>query len=165
MNYPIICGTRDKKRLFDELSDKSLSLIENVLSAYQNELIDFAEPRGDEEEPDPSGDYKLIIHDKAYKETGLDLLIMKWYEDLESTDHFIDVMHKAEGKLGIIRRSRCKFCQMGAVINNTGDDFSLAHERGMRWRLCAAQRNTILLLKVKYCPICGRKLKKKENDL
>lgn len=68
------------------------------------------------------------------------------------------------------KKKACQYCQKGQrlEINTKGDCFILLHEPNEKWHLVAEARNTFLLAEVNYCPICGRKLKKKEgkqNDI
>lgn len=60
----------------------------------------------------------------------------------------------------------CQYCIVsdgyGKEINNSGDVFKLYHEAGKKWRLISLSRS-IFILKVKYCPMCVRKLKKRES--
>lgn len=57
----------------------------------------------------------------------------------------------------------CPYCDgKGKNMDNAGDHFVLLHEKGEKWHLCAEPRNSLLILKVKYCPMCGRRLRKKE---
>ena len=60
----------------------------------------------------------------------------------------------------------CQYCMAhngyGKEINTSGDVFKLYHETGKKWRLISLSRS-IFILKVKYCPMCGRKLKRGEE--
>lgn len=64
-------------------------------------------------------------------------------------------------------KKKCRYCTGEKLkytpINNMGDNFILMppEEKGEKWRLLSEySRNQIALLKVRYCPMCGRKLKK-----
>jgi len=61
----------------------------------------------------------------------------------------------------------CPYCTAsngyGKEINTSGDEFKLYHETGKKWRLISLSRNSVYILKVKYCPMCGRKLKRGEE--
>lgn len=59
----------------------------------------------------------------------------------------------------------CKYCHSHKEIRNSGDSFVLLHEEGERWHLCAASRNHFMIAKIRYCPMCGRKLKKSAEIL
>ena len=64
---------------------------------------------------------------------------------------------------------RCKFCNIkhgtGELINNTGDAFLIIHEyKGEKYRIVCSNRNHIYMLKIKHCPMCGRRLKKGESE-
>lgn len=62
-------------------------------------------------------------------------------------------------------KKECQYCrkEKRADINSKGDNFALLHEPNEKWHLCAKGRNTFLFIEVRYCPICGRRLKKKER--
>lgn len=64
-------------------------------------------------------------------------------------------------------KKKCRYCTGEKLkyvpMNNMGDNFILMppEEKGEKWRLLSEHsRNQIALLKVRYCPMCGRKLKK-----
>lgn len=63
-------------------------------------------------------------------------------------------------------KKKCRYCT-GKRLNytpiNVGDNFILMplEEKSEKWRLLSGHsRNQIALLKIRYCPMCGRKLKK-----
>lgn len=65
-------------------------------------------------------------------------------------------------------KSECEYCKMengcGKIIDNMKDDFNIQHELFEKdWYLSAATNNVFLLVKIKYCPMCGRKLKGKKK--
>ena len=80
----------DSERLFKELQLKQLELIEYVLDSYFQGVIDFNDPYTANGDPDWDGEYELIINDPDYIHTGIELLVMKWVEDRESTDYLIE---------------------------------------------------------------------------
>ena len=69
-----------------------LKQIDDILEAYSLGRIDFIEPRYEDGEPDFDGEYKLIINDKTYKETGWELLVLKWIEGHENTGYVVECM-------------------------------------------------------------------------
>lgn len=81
----------DREKLFQNLTVKALQDIETVLEAYDNDEIDFVEPRDEYGNPD-TGDYELVIKKAGYEEIGIELLVMKWIENHESTDYLIACM-------------------------------------------------------------------------
>lgn len=62
------------------------------------------------------------------------------------------------------KKNKCDYCNPShlAIMNTSGDDFQLLHEPGERWRLAVNTRNDIRILKIRHCPMCGRKLKKSD---
>ena len=63
-----------------------------------------------------------------------------------------------------MRKNECKFCEMdmgcGEEIKNCGDRFIILHEPDeKKWKIAASGRGAFLIANIKYCPMCGRKLK------
>ena len=92
MKYKHIEQTADNQFLYNHLSAESLKQIDDILEAYSLGRIDFIEPRYEDGEPDFDGEYKLIINDKTYKETGWELLVLKWIEGHENTGYVVECM-------------------------------------------------------------------------
>ncbi len=91
-SYRNIYGCTDKRYLFESLSREELETVENILKAYGGK-IDLDIPRDAEtEEIDFDGEFKLIIEDESYKEVGIEVTVLKWYESLEDTSYMIDVV-------------------------------------------------------------------------
>ncbi len=63
---------------------------------------------------------------------------------------------------------KCKYCNIkhgtGEFINNNGDEFLIMHEQGEKYRIATNNRNHFCMLKIKFCPMCGRRLKKGESE-
>lgn len=62
----------------------------------------------------------------------------------------------------------CQYCTAvfngyGKEMNNCCDEFKLYHEVGKKWRLVSLSRS-VFILKVKYCPMCGRRLKRGDRN-
>lgn len=74
-----------KQFLYDNLSDDSLREIDGILEAYFNDRIDIVEKNTDEDDSEDDGEYKLVINDKCYEETGNELIVLKWIEGYEET--------------------------------------------------------------------------------
>lgn len=94
MSFPNIEKTKDKKYLYDNLSEEQLKIIDDVLDSYWNGKIDLNIPRFEDDTPDFCGEFELIINDKDYKETGYEITIIKWIEDFEDTGYLVDVMEE-----------------------------------------------------------------------
>ena len=93
--YKNIENCKDKQLLLNKLDTKSLDLIESVLNAYNSGRIDFIDPRNEDGEPDWLGEFELVINDDSYAETGMELLVLKWYEDIiETTEHLLECFDK-----------------------------------------------------------------------
>ena len=92
--YYQISRCRDKDRLFRELTDKQLNILESVLDAYVSSKIDFVDPETNSVNPAYDGVYELVINDCNYQGNGCELFIMKWAEDRESTDNLIDYLEE-----------------------------------------------------------------------
>lgn len=82
----------DREILFQHLTVKALQDIESVLEAYNKGDIDYIEPRDENGEPDYSGDFELVIKNPEYEEIGVEMLVMKWVDDHESTDFLVECM-------------------------------------------------------------------------
>lgn len=65
------------------------------------------------------------------------------------------------------KQKGCCYCAPNnrCEMNNAGDRFVMQHETGEKWHLCAETRHTFLMLKINYCPMCGRKLKKSDKHI
>lgn len=87
--YTNIKKTRDKEYLYSNLSDMDLQNIEYILEAYFSERIDLVFP------DDYCGDFTLSVKDKSYTENGCELLVLKWCEDIESTDYMVGCMQES----------------------------------------------------------------------
>lgn len=65
------------------------------------------------------------------------------------------------------KKKSCPFCRVslecGAVVDNTGDSFVLQHRTKESWELCGSGNHDFLILKIRFCPLCGRRLKKGEK--
>lgn len=92
MKYKEIERTKDRQCLYDNLSKENLDVIEHILRAYNDGKIDFAVPRYPDGEPDLFGEFALIVKDNMYKQTGQELLVLKWVEDFESTGYLLECM-------------------------------------------------------------------------
>lgn len=79
----LACLPRDWKMLKVNLSAKDISLISEIMEAYIRAEIDFEEDEGE---------YFLIINDESYKETGFELLVLRWLEDRVETELLIEIM-------------------------------------------------------------------------
>ena len=74
---------RDWKILKANLSAKDISIIREIMEAYNRGEIDFEEDEGE---------YFLIINDESYKETDFELLVLRWLEDRVETETLIEIM-------------------------------------------------------------------------
>lgn len=92
--YKNIENCKDKQLLLNKLDTKSLDLIESILNAYNLSKIDFVEPRNEDGEPDYLGEFKLVINNDSYAKTGMELLVLKWYEDIVETEYLLDCFVK-----------------------------------------------------------------------
>ena len=91
--YIEVCG--DEQYLYDNLNEEGLTVIDNILEAYWNGKIDIIAPHfedDEEQEVDFCGDFKVIINDKSYVETGFEELIMRWINDWEDTGYMVEYM-------------------------------------------------------------------------
>lgn len=91
--YPNISRCGDKYTLYKHLTDEELDDVEHIIQAYNDERIDFEEPRTPDGEPDWDGEFSVIIKDPVYLQVGGELVVMKWYEDMVDTEHLIDCIH------------------------------------------------------------------------
>lgn len=83
----------DKNYLFQKLSVSELQTVENILKAYSEGEIDLDIPRdADTEEINFDGDFNLVINEQTYKEIGIEVTVLKWYESLEDTGYMVDVV-------------------------------------------------------------------------
>ena len=82
----------DRERLFNELQLPQLEMIDYVLDSYFQGKIDFNDPYTINGDPDWEGEYELIINDSNYVQIGIELLVMKWVADRESTDYLIECL-------------------------------------------------------------------------
>ena len=92
--YKNIENCKDKQLLLNKLDTKSLDLIDSILNAYNSSKIDFTEPRNEDGEPDYLGEFELVINDDSYAKTGMELLVLKWYEDIVETEYLLDCFAK-----------------------------------------------------------------------
>lgn len=90
--YPNIESAADKEDLYECLTENVLVEIEKILEAYGNGKIDLFIPRDEYDEIDWDRDMEVIIKDENYKQTGAELLILKWWEDHEDTGYMIECM-------------------------------------------------------------------------
>lgn len=64
--------------------------------------------------------------------------------------------------------SKCRFCKIinrcGKTIKIEDSVYVLIHRPKEQWIFAhTAPQNQFFKIKIKYCPMCGRKLKKKEK--
>lgn len=83
---------RDKQKLYDALSENELKAIDYILDAHFLDKIDIKEPRFANGEPDPGGEFELVINDESYIKIGWELLVLKWANDYEITQYLIESM-------------------------------------------------------------------------
>ena len=120
MIYKNIEETSDKKFLYDYLDEKALREIDDILEAYFTERIDLIVPRLDNGEIDWSRYDKngcdVLVKDDTYKQTGHELLVLKWINDLEDTGYMAETIQsdqKEEGKnyvLAIVNHGDLRNC-------------------------------------------------------
>lgn len=94
--YPYIEAVSDKEQLLNHLSEQALTTINSILKDYSDGIIDFKEPT------DSNGEYLFcgeaeLICEKDYEPNGLEVLVMRWYESHESTEHLIYVFQDDVG--------------------------------------------------------------------
>lgn len=95
--YPLIRETRDGELIISQLAADSLQKIENTLGAYKSGKIDIAEPRLENGEPNPQGDFQLTVYDVDYTRTGVELDVLRWNCDYcFDTDRLIEAMKEYE---------------------------------------------------------------------
>ena len=91
--YPRIDETRDKQYLYDNLPEKQLCMIEDVLNAYGQGRIDIEIPRyEDDGTVDFCGEFEIIINDSSYVCNGFEIMIIKWIEDFEDTGYMVECL-------------------------------------------------------------------------
>lgn len=83
MDFKSIERCSDKQMLYDALSLEALKVIDSILEAHFDGLIDVKEPRLENGDPDFDGEFELIINDETYESKGPELLILKWVNDYE----------------------------------------------------------------------------------
>ena len=83
----------DKQMLYDALSLKAMKVIDSILEAHFDGLIDVKEPRLANGDPDFEGEFELVIDDPDYVCCGCELLILKWVNDYEDTGYMIECMN------------------------------------------------------------------------
>lgn len=92
MQYGNIEKTADKQRLYDNLPERTLKEVDEILGAYFSERIDLEIAKFEYGESDFCGECELIVKDSNYVETGNELLVLKWVEDFEDTDYLIECL-------------------------------------------------------------------------
>lgn len=97
-SFLYVLNTRDFESLKSHLSLDSLKVIDNILDAYYHNKIDINIP------PDGNGnfnfeDVSFSIRDFAYKETGFELLVLKWIENMEDTGYLIDCFEDVQKEI------------------------------------------------------------------
>lgn len=85
-NYFYIEKCKDKNILYSNLNNNDLNIIEKTLEAYSLEKIELTT-----EYKDYENYCYLTIKDTSYEENGLELLILKWYEDYETTNCLVEI--------------------------------------------------------------------------
>ena len=94
MRYSNLEKCSDYEYLKTNLSASAMKIVEGILDAYWNGRIDMIVPRDVDGEPLFDGEFKLIIRDKFYRENGLELLVMKWVEDMECTGYLTECLEE-----------------------------------------------------------------------
>ena len=89
--FPLISGCSDHEIIFSKLREEKLLFIEHILYAYENGQIDFEELKDDNGEYLFCGEPSLIIKDKTYNPTGLEIVVLRWYESHEDTNYLVEV--------------------------------------------------------------------------
>lgn len=90
--FPLVSETTDAQELFDNLNDNALKEVEDILAAYSDNQIDIKIPEYDEYTGEFLDDFELIINDSSYVENGNEILVLRWYEDYEFTEHLIECL-------------------------------------------------------------------------
>ena len=93
-----VSKTRDFEMLKAKLNIESLRLIDNICQAYNRGRIDLDVSR-DENGNFNFEDVKLVYKDPFYDETGFELVVLKWLEDMEDTGYLIDSLELSEDLL------------------------------------------------------------------
>lgn len=88
--FKYIDGCSDCRYLYASLTAEQLTIIENILTAYNSGKIDMITPEYDDNTGDWYGEFELIINDETYIEVGSELLVIKWYEGIEDTGYFVE---------------------------------------------------------------------------
>lgn len=84
-----VSETKDFEMLKAQLNIESLRLIDNIYHDYNRGRIDLDVPR-DENGNFNFEDVKLFFKDPYYEETGFELVVLKWLEDMEDTGYLIE---------------------------------------------------------------------------
>lgn len=88
--FKYIDGCSDCRYLYASLTAEQLTIIENILTAYNSGKIAFIIPHYENGEPDYYGDFFVVSNDDNYKMNGFEVLILKWYEGIEDTVYMVD---------------------------------------------------------------------------
>lgn len=80
----------DKDHLYKYLDIDSLKEIDSILDAYFGRKIDLIIPRYENGEVDFDNEFLVVVNDKDYKETGNEVLVIKWVEGFEDTGYLIE---------------------------------------------------------------------------
>lgn len=83
--YPRIEECDENEILYMELSEDALERVEKILEAYNEDKIAL-------EAEDYDCGAVLVINDEDYEETGIEMLVLNWYEGHEETDYLIDCL-------------------------------------------------------------------------
>lgn len=93
-----VSKTRDFEMLKTKLNIESLRLIDNIYQDYNRGRVDLDVPK-DKDGNFNFEDVKLVYKDPFYEETGFELVVLKWLEDMEDTGYLIDCLEESEDLL------------------------------------------------------------------
>ena len=163
-----IMNCADREMLFQHLTVKALNDVEHVLEGYHKGEIDFIEPRDEFGNPEV-GEYQLIINNADYKQTGIELLVMKWVENHESTDYLIEclcdpLIYPAISTIINGKAININMSETKAIVKEFNkSSLGLPPMKTQDEYICPACKNTVGYIDEEYscndfCSCCGKKI-------